>query len=118
VRASRDSNEVYLALGVEHLREARHFADRGRDAFFDEDDPLVFVAVESELRKAFESLNRLGQPFWTANPLLPRDRVGEIRQILTHDYAEVDRELVWSVVRDEVPILLRRLARAKQPKSR
>jgi len=117
MRADPASTEVYLALGVEHLRGARRFAERGRLAFFEEGDPLVFVAVESELRKAFESLNRLGQPFWRANPLLPRKRIGEIRQLLTHDYAGIDRSEVWEIVTEEVPTLLRRLARAKVPKS-
>jgi uncharacterized protein with HEPN domain len=111
----RAANEVYLALGIEHLRAAVGYARRGRTAFFNEKDPVLSVAVESELRKAFESLNRLGQPFWRANPSLPRDRIGEIRQILTHDYAEVDAELIWSVVTDEAPTLLRKLSRAKLP---
>jgi uncharacterized protein with HEPN domain len=116
MKVGRSSNEVFLALGIEHLRAAVGYAQRGKPAFFDPSDQLISIAVESELRKAFESLNRLGQSFWTANPTLPRDRIGEIRQILTHDYAEVDAELIWSVVTDEATPLLRRLSRAKLPK--
>ncbi|HUZ80247.1 MAG TPA: HepT-like ribonuclease domain-containing protein [Thermoplasmata archaeon] len=112
-----DRSEVYLVLAVEHLRNALQYAERGRRVFFDEGTPDTYLLVEGELRKAFESLNRLGRPFWKANPMVPRDRIGEIRQLLTHDYVDVDPALVWGVVTKEARPLLRRLARAKAPRS-
>lgn len=104
---------MYLALGIEHLRNALRYAARGRRVYFDERTPDTYLLVEGELRKAYEALNRLGQPFWKANPLVPRDRVGEIRQLLTHDYTDVDPAVVWGIVTREARPLLRRLARAK-----
>ena len=73
MKSGRSANEVLLALGIEHLRAALGYARRGRGAFFTEKDPLVAVAVESELRKAFESLNRSagildGKPVLTQGP--------------------------------------------------
>ncbi len=85
-----ERNAAYLTLEVEHLRNAVRYADRGRRVFFDETTPDTHLLVEGELRKAFESLNRLGRSFWRVNPALSQDRIGEIRQLLTHDYTDVD----------------------------
>jgi uncharacterized protein with HEPN domain len=74
---------------------------------------ILFLLVEGELRKGFESLDRLGRSFFRSNPSFRRDRIGEIRQQLTHDYVEIDREFVWNVAHDEAPVLIRQLTRAK-----
>ena len=113
-----ERNAAYLALGVEHLRNALRYADRGRRVFFDEGTPDTYLLVEGELRKAFESLNRFGRSFWRANPALSQDRIGEIRQLLTHDYTDVDPAVVWGIVTKEARPLLRRLAKARVPKPR
>ncbi|MFZ3355659.1 MAG: HepT-like ribonuclease domain-containing protein [Thermoplasmata archaeon] len=117
MKAGREANEVYLSLAVEHLRNAVRYARRGHDVFFDSANPDTLLLVEGELRKAYESLNRLGKSFRIANPTVEWDRVGEIRQMLTHDYAEIDREAVWEMVTEDAPALLRRASRAKIPRS-
>lgn len=117
MKPDRTTNEVNASRALDHLRSAIRYADRGRDVFFDPEVPDTFLLVEGELRKAYESLNRLGQSFYALNPKLDRDRIGEVRQVLTHDYADVDRELVWKVAREEAPGIAHILARAKFPKS-
>jgi len=103
------------SLAVEHLQNAVEYARRGRTVFLDPEDPDTRRLVESELRKALESLNRQGSGFFQANPGLDRARIGELRQLLTHDYAEVAPEELWRLVTEEAPRILRRLARAKLP---
>ncbi len=110
------SNQTNLALGIEHLQKAIGYAKRGRDEFFAEEDPVLSVAVEAELWKAFESNNRLGVSFWSANPPIKRYRIGEVRQLLTHDYTTASRQVVWDVATEEAPPLLRRLEKAKVPR--
>jgi uncharacterized protein with HEPN domain len=87
-------NEANLALGIEHLQIALQYVERGRRTYFDESNFDTQRLIESELRKAFESLSRLGPSFWHGNPTLPRDRIGEVRQLLTHDYAGGDADEV------------------------
>jgi uncharacterized protein with HEPN domain len=115
VKAGRETSEVNLSRAIDHLRAAIKYSDRGRDVFFDEAVPDTYLLVEGELRKAFESLNRLGQSFFAKNHQLDRDRIGEIRQLLTHDYSDVDREVVWAIQRDDAARTLRILLRAKIP---
>ncbi len=116
MREERSRNQANQALGIEHLQIALRYVERGRTVYFDEGNLDTQRLVESELRKAFESLNRLGPSFWHANPTLPRDRVGEVRQLLTHDYAGVDAVEVWRIAIEEARPLLRRLVKSKVPK--
>lgn len=116
MKPDRSQNELNASRALDHLRAAIRYADRGREVFFDPEVPDTFLLVEAELRKAYESLNRLGGSFYIANPKLDRDRIGEVRQLLTHDYADVDRNLIWKVARDEAPVLVHLLTRPKFPR--
>ena len=71
--------------------------------------------MESELRKAFESLNRLSPEFFELNPGMGKHDIFETRQLLTHDHTEVDRETVWRIAKEQTPRLLPKLERAKLP---
>jgi uncharacterized protein with HEPN domain len=116
VTADRTADRFSLA--VEHLQNAVHYAQRGSAVFFDEANPDTRRLVEAELRKSFESLNRQGNAFYNTNPSLDRARISEIRQLLTHDYTEIDADELWRLVTGDAPRLLRLLARAKLPKQR
>jgi uncharacterized protein with HEPN domain len=113
---TQDRTRDRLSLSVEHLQNAVEYSRRGRSVFFDDSDPDTMRLVESELRKAYESLNRQGDSFFQLNPSLDRARIGETRQLLTHDYAEVDPEVLWRLVTEDAPRILRRLSRARLPK--
>jgi uncharacterized protein with HEPN domain len=111
-------NPAYLSLGIQHLQIALRYAERGRRVFFDEMDPDTSRLVEAELRKAYESINRLGDSFWNSNPRVPRDRIGKTRQLLTHDYAGIERDEVWRIVSEDARPLLHLLMKAKLPTAR
>lgn len=110
-----DRTQERLSLSVEHLQNAVLYAKRGRASFFDPNNPDTQRLVEGEIRKAYESLNRQGDRFYHENPVLDRARIGEVRQQLTHDYADVDPDLLWRLVTVEAPLLLRQLVRARVP---
>jgi uncharacterized protein with HEPN domain len=112
----RSRNETNRALGIEHLQIALAYAGRGRKVFFNERDPDTRRLVEAELRKAYESINRLGDSFWNAYPRLDRARVGAIREELTHEYPEVTAIEVWKIVSEDARPLLHQLSKAKVPK--
>ncbi len=113
---SEDRTRDRLSLAIEHLQNAVRYSQRGRVAFFADDNPDTYRLVEGELRKAFESLNRQGDSFFTANPRLDRARIAEVRQFLTHDYSDVDPPVIWRLVTEDAPRLLRLLARVKLPR--
>ncbi|MCI4330493.1 MAG: hypothetical protein L3K19_01420 [Thermoplasmata archaeon] len=105
-----------LSLATEHLQQAIEYARRGKKVFFDPEDPDTSRLVESELRKAFEAMNRPGQPLYRANPAPPELEIGRVRRLLTHDYGDVILEGIWRTVTDDAPTLLRQLSRVRLPK--
>jgi uncharacterized protein with HEPN domain len=111
-----DRTRERLSLTIEHLQTSIEYSRRGRKVFFDADNPDTMRLVESELRKAYESLNRLGDSFYNSNPKMPRERIGEARQALTDDYADVDPAELWRLVPAEAPDLLRQLTRIRVPR--
>lgn len=113
MRPDQSTYELYAARALEHLQAAVKYADPRHDVFFDAEVPDTCLLVGGELRKALESLNRLGPTFFTANPKFDRERIGEFRQQLTHDCSEIDRDSVWKVARNEAPTIIRLLTRAK-----
>ncbi len=110
---TEDRSRARLSLAIEHLQNAIEYSRRGRSVFFDAENPDTQRLVEAEMRKAFESLNREGDRFFNENPSLDRSRIAELRQTLTHDYAEVEPIELWRLVTEEAPRMLRRLARAR-----
>jgi uncharacterized protein with HEPN domain len=90
---------------------------RGRDAF--ETDPTVRYAVEHATELVGEAAEKLSRPFKSENPLIPWDRLRELRRIVAHPYdpgalpAHVDQ--TWRFAREEVPRLVRRLRAARFP---
>ena len=111
-------NPAHLSLGIQHLQIALSYAERGRRVFFDERNPDTSRLAKSELLKAYESMNRLGASFWSANPTVPRDRIGKTRQLLTHYYAGIDRKEIWRIGSRDPHPLLHLLMKAKIPKAR
>jgi uncharacterized protein with HEPN domain len=74
-------------------------------------------AVIRRLEIIGEAARRLSDVARARIPELPWRRMIGMRNILTHDYEEVDVEVVWRVLQDELPRLITRLEDylARQP---
>lgn len=59
-----------------------------------------------------EAANRLTRAFRDNNPGVPWGQIVGMRHRLIHGYSSVDPEVVWRVVREDLPELLRRLGPA------
>lgn len=52
-----------------------------------------------------EATKRLAEEFRVQFPDIPWRRMAGMRDVLIHDYDEIDLDLVWKVVIEELPIL-------------
>jgi uncharacterized protein with HEPN domain len=68
-------------------------------------------AVLRNLETLGEAAKRVNEQTRTMAPDLPWRELTGFRDVLAHDYLEVDLDLVWNVVKSELPVLRSRLDR-------
>lgn len=83
------------------LAKGRAIIDMGRQRF--EEDWLVHDAAINVVIQLAESAKRLPQSYRSEKDEIAwRELIG-MRNVLAHDYADVDLSTVWNVLRDEFP---------------
>ncbi len=92
---------------LEHIRERisriAEYTNRGRAAFYD--SHLIQDAVLRNLQTIAESTQRLSNGLRATEPEVPWRAIAGFRNVLAHDYLEIDLEVVWSVVEQDLPKL-------------
>jgi uncharacterized protein with HEPN domain len=88
-----------------HAAEAiRRSASGGRGCFLADDD--AFDAGLRRLQTIAESTQRLSVELKDRHPEIPWARIAGFRNRIVHAYMDVDPDLVWSVIQDELPALV------------
>ena len=102
----RDS--VFIAQMIEAAEAALEFSD-GHTAKSFAGDRLVGYAVVRAIQLIGQAARGVSGELQTAHPEIPwREMVG-MRNVVVHDYADVDLALVWKTVREDLPGLVERL---------
>jgi uncharacterized protein with HEPN domain len=100
---------------IRAIAEAEKDSADGREAFFSDERTRKVILLD--LVYLVESASKVSPAFRKANPLVAWDRMSALRnQGVVHAYTEIDLNDVWVFVRDEVPMIGRRLRRARFPK--
>jgi uncharacterized protein with HEPN domain len=100
---SRD--DQCIADILEAARDALNFAE-GLDLNGLEADRRTRAAILYEIVIIGEAANRLSQEFRVQNDHIPWKDIIGMRNILAHQYDQVDAEIVWDVVSFELPELI------------
>ena len=100
---------------AERLRDILEAIDRiqercggGRSAF--DADEMLQVWVLHHLQVIGESSRSLREDFRNSHPDVPWQRIIGMRHILVHHYFDVDTEVVWQVVANDLPQLRLQIA--------
>ena len=102
----RDS--VFIAQMIEAAEAALEFS-AGDTAESFAGDRLVGFAVVRAIQLVGQAARGVTEELKAAHPEIPwREMIG-MRNVVVHDYADVDLALVWKTVRDDLPSLIRRL---------
>ncbi len=83
---------------------------QGLDATAFSADPLKQSAVLYQFTICGEAARRLSAEFKAQHPEIPWSQVIAFRNRVTHDYANVDLQIVWSIITDEISKLRAQLA--------
>ena len=70
---------------------------------------MVSSAVMYKLQSIGEAVKRLSKDFKVKRPNVPWKQIAGMRDILVHDYTEVDRAAVWEAATKNMPELLQEL---------
>ena len=99
---------VFIAQMVEAAEAALEFSD-GYTAESFAGDRLVGYAVVRAIQLIGQAARGVSAELQAAHAEIPwREMIG-MRNVVVHDYADVDLSLVWKTVREDLPGLVERL---------
>jgi uncharacterized protein with HEPN domain len=67
------------------------------------------MAEEWGIEVAGEAARRVSPEFRAAHPEIPWSRIVAQRNVLAHDYGEIDRARLWRLAIENVPLLMEQL---------
>lgn len=73
-------------------------------------DRLVGFAVVRAVQLVGQAARHVSDAVRAANPDVPWRQMIGMRNVVVHDYADVDMALVWKTVREDLPGLVERLS--------
>lgn len=94
------------------ILEAIEKIDRetGRDRKAFERDAMRQVWVVHHLQIIGEAVSRMSPAMQHAHPGIPWAKITGMRHVLVHGYFDIDLDIVWAVVENDLPDLKRRIA--------
>ncbi|MEA2561735.1 MAG: hypothetical protein QOH06_3239 [Acidobacteriota bacterium] len=98
----RDSRERVLDI-LEAIERIEKYAANGRESF--DRDELVQVWILHHLQVLGEAVNALRPFLHEEFPEVPWAQIVGMRNVLVHQYFEIDTDIVWTVVERELPRL-------------
>ena len=68
-------------------------------------DPLHLHAVTHNVQIIGEAVYKLSPEFKEAHPETPWQMIEEMRHILVHDYYQINFEILWDILKNDLPAL-------------
>jgi uncharacterized protein with HEPN domain len=78
-------------------------------------DRMLSGAVERHLEIIGEAANRVSRGYRAAHPEIPWQQIIAQRNVLAHEYGEIDDVLVWRVATSRIPELVHQLEQLMPP---
>ena len=103
-----ERDRVFIAQMVEAAEAALEFTE-GRSKESVASDRLVGFAVVRAIQLVGQAARGVSEKVQAAHPEIPWRQMIGMRNVVVHDYADVDLGLVWKTVREDLPGLIRRL---------
>ena len=94
---------------LEAIQRIEKYAGRGRQAFVA--DELIQTYIVHSLQILGEAAAKIPSDQQREYPELPWPKMIGMRNVLVHNYFNIDLDIVWQVVESELPILKESLNR-------
>ena len=104
----RDIEERFLDM-LEAIQRIGKYAARGRQAFVS--DELIQTYIVHNLQILGEAAAKVSTAHQAEYPDLPWPKMIGMRNVLVHNYFNIDLDIVWQVVESELPALQEKISR-------
>ncbi len=74
-----------------------------------ESNSLSYDAITRNIELIGEAATRIPEEIRASNPSIPWRQIIATRNQLIHGYLGIDNDVLWSIVRDDIPSLLQQL---------
>ncbi len=101
----RKDEWVRLSHLRDHAREALEMA-RGRTRADLDENRMLELALVRLLEVVGEAASRVSTDTRQAYPNVPWSQIVALRNRLIHGYDNVDLDVLWAILRDDLPVLL------------
>lgn len=98
----RDDRDRLLDV-LEAIERIEKYAGRGREEF--EAIDLIQVWIVRHLEIIGEAVRGLTPEFQDRHPGVPWKKLAAMRNVLAHEYFDIDLPEVWAVVESDLPVL-------------
>src|SRR5258708_29217906 len=98
-------DQTYLKHILSAAQAIQRSAGHGRETFMADQD--AYDAALRRLQTIAESMKRLSPALKMRHPEIPWTRIAGFKNRIVHAYMDVDPHLIWSVIDQEVPGLIR-----------
>ena len=103
---SRDSARI---LDIIHAAQDVLELTRGMSAESFQADYRTELAIARLFQIIGEAARRVSEETKSANPAIPWPRIVGLRHRLVHEYDQVDYDLIWIIIENELPTLIKQL---------
>jgi len=104
----RTEDKIRVQHMIDAAESAAQFLDGRRRRDLDSDRMLLFAVVRA-IELIGEAAGRVSIETREATPEIPWGAIIAMRNRLIHGYFDIDTEIVWKTVSEELPALLRLL---------
>ncbi len=105
-------------LPLEHIRQAMRFLLEYVHAKEDmEKDAVLRFAVERNFSVIGEAAKRVPETVRKENPQIPWKEMAGMRDMIIHEYDEIDLDEVWGTIKRDIPDALEKIDRLLEHES-
>lgn len=94
---------------AEEIEGIERYAGRGKEVY--DADELIRAWMLQRIQVIGEAVAHLSTDMKDRHPEVPWRRIADMRNLLVHSYFNVDPEVVWTVIANDVPVLRQHVRR-------
>lgn len=102
------NDNVYAGHMLDKSRQAMELVKNKNRADYD-NDPALRFALAHLVQVIGEAARRVSPDFQSEHPEVPWNEIIGMRHKIVHDYMDVDEDIVWAVVSNDLQPLIEKL---------